>query len=87
MLLTSALRRSTRRLRLPLTTWTGSYIGVAGGGAWGNAVVRNDATASTRPRGIDLSGGIIGVTSGFNIQSGNVVLGYEGDTSIDEQEG
>ena len=27
-----------------MTTWTGSYIGVSGGGAWGSAVVRNDVT-------------------------------------------
>lgn len=30
----------------PVTTWTGSYIGVSGGGAWGSAVVRNDNTGS-----------------------------------------
>ena len=27
----------------PVTTWSGSYLGVSGGGAWGKAVVRNDA--------------------------------------------
>jgi outer membrane immunogenic protein len=61
--------------------WTGSYIGISGGGAWGSAVVRNDFTGDQTPS-FNLNGGIVGVTSGFNIQNGNLVYGYEGDTSI-----
>lgn len=71
----------------PVTTWTGSYIGVAGGGAWGSAVVRNDNTGADQTPRVDLSGGIIGITSGFNVQNGNVVLGYEGDTSVTGKKG
>ncbi len=65
----------------PITTWTGSYIGIAGGGAWGDAVVSNNWTRTDQTPRLDLGGGIIGVTSGFNVQSGNVVLGIESDTS------
>src|SRR5262245_49870596 len=54
---------------VPVTTWTGSYIGVAGGGAWGSAVVRNDTTGVDQTPRVDLSGGIIGVTTGFNVQN------------------
>ncbi len=64
------------------TTWTGSYIGAAGGGAWGSAVVSNDAA------GVDAFRiGTTSVTAGFGIQSGNLVLGYEGDTSIKSRNG
>src|SRR5205807_8090184 len=28
----------------PVANWTGSYIGISGGGAWGNSVVHNDLT-------------------------------------------
>ena len=65
----------------PVAIWNGAYVGVAGGGAWGSAVVSNIPTAADQTPRFDLSGGIIGLTTGFNIQNGNVVVGYEGDTS------
>src|ERR1700687_162236 len=71
----------------PVMTWTGSYIGVAGGGAWGSAVERNVPTGTDQTPHFDLSGGIIGVTSGLNIQNGHLVLGYEGDTSVTSKSG
>ena len=71
----------------PVTTWTGSYVGISGGGTWGNAVVRNDTIGADQTPRFDLSGGIIGVTSGFNLQNGNAVVGYEGDTSITSKKG
>jgi outer membrane immunogenic protein len=71
----------------PIATWTGSYIGIAGGGTWGSAVVRNDLTGADQTPRIDLSGAIVGVTTGFNIQNGNLVLGYEGDTSVTGKKG
>jgi outer membrane immunogenic protein len=70
----------------PVAHWTGSYIGISGGGAWGSAVVRNDFTGDQTPS-FNLNGGIVGVTSGFNIQNGNLVYGYEGDTSITSKRG
>jgi outer membrane immunogenic protein len=71
----------------PVANWTGSYVGVAGGGAWGSAVVRNGPTGVDQTPNFDLSGGIIGITSGLNIQSGNLVIGYEGDTSVVSKSG
>ena len=35
----------------------------------------------------DLHGGIVGLTSGFNIQNGRFVYGYESDTSITSKRG
>jgi opacity protein-like surface antigen len=72
---------------VPITTWSGSYIGVAGGGAWGSAVVRNDLTGIEQTPHLDLSGGIIGVTTGFNVQSGKTVIGFESDTSVTGKKG
>jgi outer membrane immunogenic protein len=70
-----------------VSTWTGSYIGISGGGAWGNAVVHNDPTGVDQTPRFDLHGGIIGITSGLNIQNGAIVYGYEGDTSITSKRG
>jgi outer membrane immunogenic protein len=71
----------------PVATWTGSYIGVSGGGVWGNAVVHNNATGVDQTPRFDLNGGLIGVTAGFNVQNGNVVVGIEGDTSASNKKG
>jgi outer membrane immunogenic protein len=65
----------------PVSIWTGAYVGGAGAGTWGSAVVRNDVTGFDQAPAIDLSGGIFGVTAGLNWQNGNVVLGFEGDAS------
>jgi outer membrane immunogenic protein len=71
----------------PVANWTGSYIGVAGGGAWGNAVVHSDLTGADQTPGIDLSGGLVGLTTGFNLQNGNVVVGLESDNSFANKRG
>jgi len=49
-------------------SWAGSYVGIAGGGAWGSALLRNDTTGADQAPRLNLSGGIIGLTSGFNLQ-------------------
>lgn len=73
---------------VPLTTWTGSYVGIAGGGAWGSAVVRNDVTGVDQTPRVDLGGsGIIGLTTGFNVQNGGLLLGFEGDISATNKKG
>jgi outer membrane immunogenic protein len=56
----------------PAFSWTGFYLGLNGGGGWGGSTW--DRTGS-----FDLSGGVIGGTAGFNWQTGQVVLGLEGD--------
>jgi outer membrane immunogenic protein len=56
----------------PYYNWTGFYIGINGGGAWGTSSW--DST-----RSFDVSGGMIGGTVGYNWQTGPWVLGVEGD--------
>lgn len=63
----------------PLQTWTGWYVGIAGGAGWGRAE-QTDDTPFTSGR-YDTSGGIVGGTVGYNWQSGLVVLGLETDLS------
>jgi outer membrane immunogenic protein len=52
--------------------WTGFYLGINGGGAWGSSSW--DSTGS-----FDTSGGLVGGTIGYNWQTGPWVLGLEGD--------
>jgi outer membrane immunogenic protein len=58
--------------------WSGFYIGVNGGGAWGRSSFAFPATGTTMGD-FNTSGGLIGGTVGFNWQSGPVVFGVEGD--------
>jgi outer membrane immunogenic protein len=75
------------RAPAPVANWTGSYIGIAGGGAWGSSIVHNDLTGLDQTPRFDLRGGIIGVTTGYNLQNGRLVYGYESDTSITSKQG
>src|SRR5580700_4625623 len=70
----------------PVANWTGSYFGISGGGTWGSSDVHNDFTGAQTPS-FDLHGGLVGITSGFNIQSRNIVYGFESDTSITSKRG
>jgi len=57
----------------PIYNWTGFYIGVNGGGAWGHS--KWDSVG-----GFDLTGGLVGGTVGYNWQWASPwVLGVEGD--------
>src|SRR5258706_9619329 len=56
----------------PVYNWTGFYVGINGGGAWGHSAW--DSTP-----GFDLSGGLVGGTAGYNWQTGPWVFGLEGD--------
>ncbi|HTH36150.1 MAG TPA: outer membrane protein [Xanthobacteraceae bacterium] len=55
-----------------LYNWTGFYIGVNGGGAFGRSAW--DPTGH-----FNMSGGIVGGTVGYNYQFGQAVVGVEGD--------
>jgi outer membrane immunogenic protein len=57
----------------PFYNWTGFYIGVNGGGAWGTS------SWSTLPSSFNTSGGLAGGTIGYNWQFGQFVYGLEGD--------
>jgi outer membrane immunogenic protein len=53
-------------LYLPFT-WTGAYAGASGGYGW------------TTSGGLDATGGFGGGQIGYNVQTGNIVVGVEGD--------
>jgi outer membrane immunogenic protein len=55
--------------------WTGFYLGVNGGGAWG----RSSLSGFPGIGDYNVSGGLIGGTAGYNIQMGQAVFGLEGD--------
>jgi outer membrane immunogenic protein len=62
----------------PPPTWTGTYIGFNGGYGWGTG--RESTFPFTATTGdFSLRGGLAGVTYGGNWQSGQAVLGFEGD--------
>jgi outer membrane immunogenic protein len=56
----------------PAFSWTGFYLGLNGGGGWGSSTW-------DRAGDLNLSGGVIGGTAGFNWQMNQFVLGVEGD--------
>ena len=70
--------------------WSGCYIGVQGGGAWGrsrhiNRVAGVDASITNI---YDVDGALVGPTLGCNFQiAGGFVFGVEGDWSWSSKEG
>lgn len=58
--------------------WTGLYVGINGGGAWGRSH-HNFDSAGTTTGDYNISGGLVGGTLGYNWQTGPVVFGLEGD--------
>jgi outer membrane immunogenic protein len=57
---------------VPAFSWTGFYIGINGGGAFGSSAWDSNGSRN-------ISGGTIGGTVGYNYQFGQVVAGVEGD--------
>jgi outer membrane immunogenic protein len=80
-------------------SWTGCYVGIEGGGAWGRSKHRepanNPAFPGLGPIGgadvtnwFDVSGGVAGLEYGCNQQFGtNWVFGLEGDWSWSNKKG
>jgi outer membrane immunogenic protein len=63
---------------IPVTTWTGFYLGAYAGGGVGFS--RYDFTGvGTSTGNFDISGGMAGGTGGFNLQNGAAVFGVEAD--------
>ncbi len=60
--------------------WTGFYLGLNGGGGWGDSHWQGIGRA-------DLSGGQVGGTAGYNWQFGHAVLGLEGDIDWNNMQG
>jgi len=71
----------------PITAWTGCYLGVHGGGGWGNKRVNDDGTgfvsgvAGARLFDFDTSGWLAGGQVGCDFQTGAFVFGIEGSAS------
>jgi len=72
-------RRRTMPAKAPMYAapynWTGFYVGLNGGGAWG----RSSFTGAFPTANFDTSGGLVGGTLGYNWQTGQLVFGLEGD--------
>ena len=65
----------------PTYDWSGFYVGVFGGGGWGNQNVNNSAGPNTPFANYSANypsqGGLGGGEAGYNLQSGSVVVGIE----------
>jgi outer membrane immunogenic protein len=65
---------------IPFYNWNGFYVGVNGGWGWGNSNQTATVGGFALTTGdVDVSGGLIGGTLGFNYQIGPWVWGIEGD--------
>jgi outer membrane immunogenic protein len=67
----------------PSYDWSGFYVGAFGGGGWGNHNI-NNATGPATPfanytANYSSQGGVAGGEAGYNLQSGNIVVGIEAD--------
>ena len=61
----------------PIFSWSGFYVGLNGGGAFGNSNWTDPVFGNTG--NFDFSGGLFGGTVGANYQIGPWVFGVEGD--------
>jgi outer membrane immunogenic protein len=59
----------------PVYNWTGFYVGINGGGAWG----RSDFSTPFASGSFDTRGWLAGGTIGYNWQMSQFVFGLEGD--------
>jgi outer membrane immunogenic protein len=64
---------------LQASGWTGFYVGVQAGGGSGKA--RQTEFSGFDTGDYKLSGGLVGVTWGYNWQIGNTVVGFESDAA------
>ncbi len=70
-------------------SWSGCYIGVQGGGAWGRSrhINRTAGVNFNITDSYDVDGFLVGPTVGCNFQTGGFVFGVEGDWSWSSKEG
>jgi outer membrane immunogenic protein len=64
---------------VPAYSWTGVYVGLNGGGAWGSQDPYNIITDRFDHFSTGISGGLFGGTVGAQVQVSYVVLGLEAD--------
>ncbi len=63
----------------PVYNWTGIYVGLNGGGGWGQQDPFNIITNRFDHASINFSGGTVGGTAGAQLQISHVVMGFETD--------
>jgi len=68
-------------------SWTGCYVGIHGGGAWGNKRWYNSAGVEFVDREHDVDGFLVGGQVGCNIQHGQWVFGIEGQAGWADVDG
>jgi outer membrane immunogenic protein len=90
---TPALPANADPALAPALSWAGPYVGISGGGGWGNSAQQGgflvlpsrSTTPITPPPVADghygLSGGLVGGGAGYNFQIERLVFGLEGDGS------
>jgi outer membrane immunogenic protein len=67
---------------IPYYNWSGPYVGISGGWGWGDSSHAVGVPGFALSSGdFNVDGGLIGLTLGFNYQTGPWVLGIEGDIS------
>jgi outer membrane immunogenic protein len=67
--------------------WSGVYVGVVAGAAWGDPDYNYNFEDASESTGIDIDGAFGGLTAGYNFQFGNFVAGIEGDISVSDING
>jgi outer membrane immunogenic protein len=69
-------RGEIRPMELPYYNWSGFYLGINGGYAWGTSgwTVAPVNVLDAKP-----TGWLVGLTAGYNLQFGSVVVGIEAD--------
>lgn len=65
--------------------WSGSYVGLQVGAAFGDS--RHTDTVGVTTGDFRISGAVGGYTTGYNWQDGALVFGFEGDTSLANVDG
>jgi opacity protein-like surface antigen len=60
-------------------SWSGFYVGINGGYAWGHSDWNNGIMGNVS---MNVKGGMVGGTLGYNLQTSSFVFGLEGDGSM-----
>ncbi len=86
------IRAPTPLSSAPVSSWSGFYLGVHGGGGMGDVTTTALSELASQSliasaRKMDRSGALGGVQAGFALQSGSIVYGVEGDLGFGAMRG